>query len=88
MNSKVDFVPPWPLRRQICAQRLETIAGVWDFPAIFEDFKGQKCTLLWRGSRNGFDGKEFHRRCDGHPNTLTLVLDAQGNVFGYFIPVE
>jgi hypothetical protein len=29
----------------------------------------------------------FHGRCDGHPNTLTVVLDTKGNVFGGFTPV-
>jgi hypothetical protein len=43
---------------------------------------------LWRGSRDGFTAKEFHRRCDGRANTLTLILDTDGNVFGGFTPVE
>jgi hypothetical protein len=48
-----------------------------------------KCfNLLWRGSRDGFTAREFHRRCDGHPNTLTLILDTDSNVFGGFTPVE
>jgi hypothetical protein len=29
---------------------------------------------------------EFHARCDGHPNTLTLVRDTRGNIFGGFTP--
>jgi hypothetical protein len=59
-----------------------------DFPRIFEDFKGQKFTLLWRGSRDGFKANEFHGRCDGHPNTLTVILDMGGNIFGGFTPVK
>jgi hypothetical protein len=30
----------------------------------------------------------FHDRCDGHANTLTLIKDTQGNIFGGFTPVE
>jgi hypothetical protein len=59
-----------------------------DFPAIFEEFREKKFTLLWRGSRNGFGVRDFHRRCDGHANTLTVILDTQGNIFGGFTPVE
>jgi hypothetical protein len=44
--------------------------------------------LLWRGSRDGFTADEFHRRCDGHANTLTIILDTDRNVFGGFTPVE
>jgi hypothetical protein len=44
--------------------------------------------LLWRGSRDGFEAKEFHGRCDGHANTLTVILDTKGNIFGGFTPVK
>jgi hypothetical protein len=46
------------------------------FSLIFEDFKQPKFTLLWRGSRDGFKATQFHSRCDGHPNTLTVILNA------------
>jgi hypothetical protein len=57
------------------------------FPKLFEDFKEKEYTLLWRGSRDGFHAPDFHSRCDGHPNTLTVILDADGNIFGGFTPV-
>jgi hypothetical protein len=63
-------------------------AIVPDFPKLFEDFKEKQFILLWRGSRDGCRPSEFHRRCDGHPNTLTLILDADGNIFGGFTPLE
>jgi hypothetical protein len=63
-------------------------AIVADFPKLFEDFKTKQFTLLWRGSRDGFGARDFHSRCDGHPNTLTVVLDTDGNIFGGFTPVE
>jgi hypothetical protein len=37
---------------------------------------------------DGFHLDHFHRRCDGHPNTLTVILDTDGNTFGRFTPVE
>jgi hypothetical protein len=61
---------------------------VEDCPVIFEDFKNEKFALLWRGSRDGFEAKEFHRRCDGHGNTVTVILDTNGNIFGGFTPVK
>jgi hypothetical protein len=63
-------------------------AIVPDLPKLFEDFKEKQFTLLWRGSRDGFGARAFHRRCDGHPNTLTVILDTDGNIFGGFTPVE
>jgi hypothetical protein len=38
--------------------------------------------LLWRRSRDGFGGINFHWRCDGDTNTPTLILDTGRNVFG------
>jgi archaellum component FlaC len=58
------------------------------FPEIFAEFRGKQFSVLWRGSRDGFKAKEFHRRCDGHANTLTVILDTKGNIFGGFTPVE
>jgi hypothetical protein len=59
-----------------------------DFPEIFPEFQGQAFSLLWRGSSDGFTAKDFHRRCDGHANTLTVILDTQRNIFGGFTPLE
>jgi hypothetical protein len=59
-----------------------------DFPEIFTEFRDQRFPLLWRGSRDGFKAKEFHRRCDGHGNTLTVILDTNGNIFGGFTRLE
>jgi hypothetical protein len=61
------------------------ISGV---PEIFAEFRKNQISLLWRGSRDGFGAQEFHRRCDGHANTLTVILDTKGNTFGGFTPVE
>jgi hypothetical protein len=59
-----------------------------DFPEIFDEFRGKPFTLLWRGSRDGFGAFNFHHRCDGHANTLTVILDMKGNIFGGFTPVR
>jgi hypothetical protein len=59
-----------------------------EFPKIFAEFRKNQISLLWRGSRDGFGASEFHGRCDGHADTLTVILDTKGNVFGGFTPVE
>jgi hypothetical protein len=55
-----------------------------EFPGIFEDFGSKNFGLLWRGSYDGFRASVFHARCDGHKNTLTVILDQYGNIFGGF----
>jgi hypothetical protein len=67
--------------------RLDSLI-VSEYPPLFEEFRMKRWTVLWRGSRDGFTAKGFHRRCDRHANTLTLILDTDGNVFGGFTPVE
>jgi archaellum component FlaC len=74
--------------------RIAAIPGVFDsriisaIPEIFAEFRKNHFSLLWRGSRDGFGASEFHRRCDGHANTLTVILDTKGNIFGGFTPVK
>jgi hypothetical protein len=62
-------------------------AIVPQIPALFAEFKSNGFNLMWRGGRDGFGADEFHRRCDGHANTLTLIEDTGGNIFGGFTPV-
>jgi hypothetical protein len=78
-------VPPSPQPPVPSAPSLDSRI-ISDFPAIFAEFR--KFSLLWRGSRDGFTKEEFHRRCNGHANTLTVILDTKGNIFGGFTPVE
>jgi hypothetical protein len=59
-----------------------------DFPEIFTEFRKKQFKILWRGSRDGFKAKDFHDRCNGHSNTLTVILDTNGNIFGGFTPLE
>jgi hypothetical protein len=58
-----------------------------NFPEIFGEFRGKRFSLLWRGGRDGFGARDFHSRCDGHANTLTLIEDTDGNIFGGFTPL-
>ncbi len=39
-----------------------------------------KWSLLYRGTRDGFGTNDFHSKCDGHSNTLT-IFKAKGSVF-------
>jgi hypothetical protein len=61
---------------------------VTDYPPLFEEFWTKRWLLLWRGNRDGFTARRFHHLCNEHANTLTLILDPDGNVFGGFTPVE
>jgi hypothetical protein len=47
----------------------------------------QKWQLLYRGSVDGFGAADFHRKCDGKSNTLTIVKSDNGNIFGGYTNV-
>ena len=48
-----------------------------------------KWSLLYRGTRDGFGSKDFHSKCDGHYNTLTIVkTKGSGFIFGGFTAVN
>jgi hypothetical protein len=56
------------------------------FPAIFAEFRGKRFSLLWRGSAT-VSALWRSTADDGHPNSLTVILDTKKN-FGGFPPVE
>ena len=60
-----------------------------DLIKLCEFSPNDKWRLLYRGTRDGFGAKDFHSKCDGHPNTLT-ILKAQSTsyIFGGFASVD
>lgn len=42
-------------------------------------------TLLYRASRDGFTAADFHAKCDGFPDTMTVVKTTTGRIFGGYI---
>ena len=40
-----------------------------------------KWSLLYRGTRDGFGSDDFHSKCDGHSNTLTLLKPKEVNSY-------
>jgi hypothetical protein len=48
-----------------------------------------KWSLLYRGTRDGFGAKDFHSKCDGHSNTLTIIKAKESEfIFGGFTAVH
>ena len=50
-------------------------------------FESNPFTLLWKGSRDGFEASKFHSLCDGKPKTLTIVKTTSGCIFGGYTSV-
>jgi len=46
--------------------------------------KDKKWELKYRGTRDGLKAADFHSRCDGFANTLTVVKATTGYIFGGF----
>ena len=45
----------------------------------------QEWKLLYRGSRDGFDPRFFHSKCDKMKNNLTVIKSESSNVFGGYL---
>jgi hypothetical protein len=58
-----------------------------DYPKLLDDFVSKTWKLLYRGSRDGFLASNFHGKCDGQSNTLTLIETTKGFIFGGFTPL-
>jgi hypothetical protein len=59
-----------------------------DFSSPFKQFWEKQFVLFWHGSRDGFNARYFHSRCNGQANILILILDINWNIFGGFARVE
>lgn len=44
--------------------------------------------MIFRASRDSFRGERFQAKCNGVPNTLTIVETSKGKIFGGFTPCE
>ena len=48
-----------------------------------------KFTLLYKANRDGFGAKDFHLKCDGHENTLTILKATKSSfIFGGYTTVS
>src|SRR5579883_1376314 len=47
-----------------------------------------KFSLLYRGSRDGFEASDFHFSCDNKPKTLTIVKSTSECIFGGYTEAE
>jgi hypothetical protein len=57
--------------------------------ALCEFSPNDKWSLLYRGTRDGFGTNDFHSRCDGQSNTLTIFKAKESKfIFGGFTSVS
>lgn len=53
--------------------------------AILTKFTGRtnlKWQLLYKATRDGFRGQDFHRLCDGRPQTMSIIKSRNGYLLG------
>jgi hypothetical protein len=49
----------------------------FELMVLCEFCPNDKWSLLYRGTRDGFGSRDFHSKCDGHKNTLTVCKAKQ-----------
>jgi hypothetical protein len=62
-----------------------TIISSW--PVNFTILQDKDMRLLYRGTRDGFHGTDFHNHCNGHSHTVTLILSTNDCIFGGYTPL-
>ena len=48
----------------------------------YKEFK-----LIYRGSRDGWDAKDFHKNCDNKGSTVTIIHTNTNNIFGGYTSI-
>jgi hypothetical protein len=56
-------------------------------PKVLKELKTKQWTLLYRGSDHGFKSSDFHGKCDGKSNTITIIQTTKGFILGGFTPI-
>jgi hypothetical protein len=74
-------------RRFVSFANSNILSEFGPFPSILNDLKNTTFELLYRGSRDGCELKEFHRRCDGRCRTIVLIRTTKGNIFRGYTPL-
>ena len=58
-----------------------------EFIKLCEFNSNIKFNLLYRGSRDGFGAHNFHAKCDGKSETVTIIKSSNNNIFGGYTNV-
>ena len=48
----------------------------------------KKIELIYRGTRDGMTGKAFHNKCNNQGETITLIKNDKGNIFGGYASIS
>jgi hypothetical protein len=77
------------LRKRRFRRRVIDSAILMEILDVLNDIGGgdRGWTLLYRGSRDGFRSSDFHGKCDGQRNTVTVILTTKGAIAGGFTPL-
>jgi hypothetical protein len=54
---------------------------------MLSEFRWNQWKFLYRWTADGFSNSNFHAKCDGHANTVTLIETTKGFIFGGFTPI-
>ena len=54
---------------------------------LYEWCKYKEMELLYRGSRDGMTANDFHKKCDNKGQTITLIKNEKGNIFGGYASI-
>ena len=55
---------------------------------IYKWIENKRMELLYRGSRDGSEGKIFHKKCDNKGPTLCLYRNEKGHIFGGYASIS
>ena len=66
---------------------IEWIWGWYILTTNQTEFKNKQIyfELLYRASENGFGAKEFHSKCDNHPDIISIIHSGCNYIFGSYL---
>ncbi len=94
LNGKDEALETWSDVNEAGHTCSKTTSLAFDHKQVYDWIKAssgkpvRNIKLLWRGTEHGFTAAAFHQRCDGIPNTLTVMRNsANSKVCGAYTDV-
>jgi hypothetical protein len=79
----------WSNVNSFKGQILKDVQEYFQLINLCEFSTNDKWSLLYRATRDGFGSSDFHSKCDGHANTLTILKAKESKfIFGGFTAAE
>jgi hypothetical protein len=80
MRAHLKEILPTAVESRRCHKRIDSLI-LRAIPSELRELRGHALEVLDRGFHDGFEASDFHRKCAGQSNTVTIVETTKSYLF-------